>query len=52
MEYVADITLGSPQQTFRVALDTTFSDTWVVDSKCSAIKPLVCDDSICDQGCE
>ncbi|RCN52847.1 hypothetical protein ANCCAN_00842 [Ancylostoma caninum] len=50
MEYVANITIGSPEQTFTVVLDTGSPDTWVVDYTCSADKPLVCDDSICDQG--
>ncbi|RCN52845.1 hypothetical protein ANCCAN_00840, partial [Ancylostoma caninum] len=44
MEYVANITIGSPEQTFTVVLDTGSPDTWVVDYTCSADKPLVCDD--------
>ncbi|EYC36161.1 hypothetical protein Y032_0928g3081, partial [Ancylostoma ceylanicum] len=50
MEYIANITIGNPEQTFTVVLDTGSPDTWVVDYTCSADKPLVCDDSICDQG--
>ncbi|RCN52840.1 hypothetical protein ANCCAN_00835 [Ancylostoma caninum] len=50
MEYVANITIGKPEQTFTVVLDTGSPDTWVIDYTCSGNKPLVCDDPICDQG--
>ncbi|EYC31693.1 hypothetical protein Y032_0003g1186 [Ancylostoma ceylanicum] len=50
MEYVANITIGKPEQTFTVVLDTGTPDTWVIDYSCSAGKPLVCEDPICDQG--
>ncbi|KAK6758898.1 hypothetical protein RB195_016245 [Necator americanus] len=47
--YVSKITVGTPDQTFRVVLDTSSADIWVVDHTCAST-PLVCDDSICDQG--
>ncbi|RCN52841.1 eukaryotic aspartyl protease [Ancylostoma caninum] len=50
MEYVANITIGKPEQTFTVVLDTGSPDTWVIDYTCSEDKPLVCEDPICDQG--
>ncbi|EPB79891.1 hypothetical protein ANCCEY_00957 [Ancylostoma ceylanicum] len=34
----------------NVVLDTGTPDTWVIDYSCSAGKPLVCEDPICDQG--
>ncbi|KAL6744054.1 hypothetical protein Aduo_017029 [Ancylostoma duodenale] len=50
MEYVANITVGTPEQNFTVVLDTGSPDTWVIDYTCSANKPAVCEESICDQG--
>ncbi|VDM83221.1 unnamed protein product [Strongylus vulgaris] len=50
MEYVAKITIGTPPQTLRVALDTGLADTWVVDYTCAANKPVACDISVCDEG--
>ncbi|KIH65905.1 hypothetical protein ANCDUO_03768 [Ancylostoma duodenale] len=50
MEYVANITIGKPEQTFTVVLDTGSPDTWVIDYTCSEDKPSVCEDPICDQG--
>ncbi|RCN52842.1 eukaryotic aspartyl protease [Ancylostoma caninum] len=50
MEYVANITIGNPEQNFTVVLDTGTADTWVIDYTCSANKPTICEDSICDEG--
>ncbi|VDM84728.1 unnamed protein product [Strongylus vulgaris] len=36
----------------NVAIDTGTADTWVVDYACGGAKPLICDESICDQGRE
>ncbi|VDM75866.1 unnamed protein product [Strongylus vulgaris] len=50
MEYIGNITVGTPAQSFRVGFDTATSDTWIIDYTCSANKPLICDESRCDQG--
>ncbi|KAI6218209.1 hypothetical protein M3Y99_01722200 [Aphelenchoides fujianensis] len=34
--YVANITLGTPPQTFQVQLDTASSNLWVVDASCNS----------------
>ncbi|KIH65903.1 hypothetical protein ANCDUO_03766 [Ancylostoma duodenale] len=50
MEYVANITIGTPEQNFTIVLDTGTSDTWVIDYTCSSNKPAHCWDSTCDEG--
>ncbi|EYC31697.1 hypothetical protein Y032_0003g1189 [Ancylostoma ceylanicum] len=50
MEYVVNITVGTPEQNFTVALDTGTADTWVIDASCAANKPAHCWDSVCDEG--
>ncbi|RCN45392.1 hypothetical protein ANCCAN_08613 [Ancylostoma caninum] len=52
LEYVVNVTVGTPDQTFQVALDTGSADFWVIDDTCAPDYPEVCDKSMCDTGCE
>ncbi|KHJ91339.1 eukaryotic aspartyl protease [Oesophagostomum dentatum] len=40
MEYIGNISVGTPPQIFQVVFDTATANSWVVDSECSAFKPL------------
>jgi len=46
IEYVGNVTAGTPQQTFQVILDTGSSNFWIPDISCTGD---ACDD-ICDLG--
>ncbi|KIH69018.1 hypothetical protein ANCDUO_00644 [Ancylostoma duodenale] len=50
MEYLGNVTIGTPDQTFQVVLDTGSSNFWIPDYTCAADKPEVCEHSICDAG--
>ncbi|EYB87710.1 hypothetical protein Y032_0258g434 [Ancylostoma ceylanicum] len=50
LEYVGNITVGTPDQTFQVAVDTGSADFWIVDDTCAPDYPEVCDKSVCDTG--
>ncbi|VDM76401.1 unnamed protein product [Strongylus vulgaris] len=50
VEYIGIITVGSPDQSFRVVLDTGSSIFWIPDYTCAASTPEVCDESACDPG--
>ncbi|ETN79052.1 eukaryotic aspartyl protease [Necator americanus] len=50
MEYMANITIGNPEQSFLVVPDTGSADFWVIDHLCSAGSPPVCLQSKCDPG--
>ncbi|EYB87712.1 hypothetical protein Y032_0258g434 [Ancylostoma ceylanicum] len=52
LEYVGNITVGTPDQTFQVAVDTGSADFWIVDDTCAPDYPEVCDKSVCDTGCD
>ncbi|RCN45400.1 hypothetical protein ANCCAN_08621 [Ancylostoma caninum] len=51
-EYVGNVTIGTPEQTFQVVLDTGSADFWVPDFTCAANKPAACEEPVCDGGCE
>ncbi|EYB87568.1 hypothetical protein Y032_0260g518 [Ancylostoma ceylanicum] len=52
IEYLAEITIGTPEQTFLVLLDTSTWDPWVPEKSCykQPDKPSDCQSSHCDIG--
>ncbi|EPB74054.1 hypothetical protein ANCCEY_06841 [Ancylostoma ceylanicum] len=52
LEYLGNVTIGTPDQTFQMVLDTGSSNFWIPDYTCSADKPAVCEEPICDYGSE
>lgn len=59
LEYIGNITVGNPQQSFRIIFDTSYSNFWIPDKSCGAACsdcPAYCSDQsqcefICDPKC-
>ncbi|KIH68019.1 hypothetical protein ANCDUO_01643 [Ancylostoma duodenale] len=51
VEYVGEITIGTPAQTFLVLLNTGTTNLWVPDMSCGKQpRPPECESSQCDTG--
>ncbi|EYC31175.1 hypothetical protein Y032_0004g1998 [Ancylostoma ceylanicum] len=52
IEYLGEITFGTPEQTFRVLLETSTSYPWIPDKLCyqKPDRPSACQSSQCDIG--
>ncbi|RCN36612.1 eukaryotic aspartyl protease [Ancylostoma caninum] len=50
-QYIANVTVGTPERTFQVVLDTGSADFWIPDIACvPPPKEKGCEASVCDSG--